>query len=140
MNVPLSCPCGLPHSYEDCCGRYISTNANAPTAEALMRSRYTAYTMVHEAYLLATWHPDTRPASLGLNDEPRPKWLGLQVKCHHQTDETHAEVEFVARYKIGGRAFRLHEISRFIREEGQWYYLDGDAKENRGGNKPAYLR
>lgn len=90
-----------------------------------MRSRYTAHTLGLEPYLLATWHPDTRPAALDLDAEPRPKWLGLQVKRHQQTDATHAEVEFVARYKIGGRAFRLHETSRFIREEGKWYYLDG---------------
>mgnify|MGYP001572661587 FL=1 len=120
-----ACPCGLPHSYEDCCDRYLSGNAPAPTAEALMRSRYAAYTLALEPYLLATWHPDTRPAALGLDAKLRPKWLGLQVKRHQQTDATHAEVEFVARYKIDGRAFRLHETSRFIREDGRWYYLDG---------------
>ena len=124
--MPLPCPCGLPHSYKDCCGRYTGGNTPAPTAEALMRSRYTAYTLAQEPYLLATWHPSTRPTTLGLNADPQPKWLGLQVKRHHQTDETHAEVEFVARYKIGGRAWRLHENSRFIREEGRWYYLDGE--------------
>ncbi|MDP2155242.1 MAG: YchJ family metal-binding protein [Sulfuricella sp.] len=130
MNVPLPCPCGLLHSYEDCCGRYTSGNTPAPTAEALMRSRYTAYTLRLEPYLLATWHPSTRPAALGLNTEPQPKWLGLQVKHHQQTDDSHAKVEFVAHYKIGGRASRLHEISRFVREEGQWYYLDGDIEES----------
>ncbi|MHB1590423.1 MAG: YchJ family protein [Sulfuricella sp.] len=131
MNGPLPCPCGLPHSYEDCCGRYTSGNTPAPTADALMRSRYTAYTLAQEPHLLATWHPSTRPpTTLDLNAGPQPKWLGLQLKCHRQTDETHAEVEFVARYKIGGRAFRLHETSRFVREEGQWYYLDGNAKKS----------
>ncbi len=128
--MPLPCPCGLPHSYEDCCGRHTSGNAPAPTAEALMRSRYTAYTLGLEPYLLATWHPSTRPAALDLTSEPQPKWLGLQVKRHRQIDEIHAEVEFVARCKIGGRAWRLHETSRFVREEGQWYYLDGNIKEN----------
>jgi SEC-C motif-containing protein len=128
--VLLPCPCGLPHSYEDCCGRYISGNTPAPTAEALMRSRYTAYTLEQEPYLLATWHPSTCPAALGINAEPQPKWLGLQIKRQQQTDDNHAEVEFVARYKIGGRANRLHETSCFVREEGQWYYLDGDIKES----------
>jgi len=130
VNVPLPCPCGLPHSYADCCGRYTSGNTPAPTAEALMRSRYTAYTLAQEPYLLATWHPSTRPAALDLNAEPQSKWLNLQVKRHRQTDEIHAEVEFVARCKIGGRAYRLHETSRFVREEGQWYYLDGDVKKS----------
>ncbi len=95
-----------------------------------MRSRYTAYTLSLEPYLLATWHPSTRPATLNLNTEPQPKWLGLQVKRHLQADDSHAEVEFVARHKIGGRAYRLHETSRFVREEGRWYYLDGDIKES----------
>jgi SEC-C motif-containing protein len=95
-----------------------------------MRSRYTAYTLGLEPYLLATWHPSTRPAALELDAEPRRKWLGLQVKCHRESGATHAEVEFVARHKIGGRAWRLHENSRFVREEGQWYYLDGDIQES----------
>lgn len=94
-----------------------------------MRSRYTAYTLRLEPYLLTTWHPSTRPATLDLNTEPNPKWLDLQLKRHHQIDDTHAEVEFVARHKIGGRAYRLHETSRFVLEEGRWYYLDGDIKQ-----------
>ena len=128
--MPTPCLCGLPHSYEDCCGRYISGITPAPTAESLMRSRYSAYTLQLEPYLLATWHSSTRPAALNLNSEPQPKWLGLQIKHHHQTDETHAEVEFVARHKIGGRAWRLHETSHFVLEEGRWYYVDGDIKES----------
>jgi SEC-C motif-containing protein len=112
----------------NCCGRYTCGDAAAPDAEALMRSRYTAYTLRLESYLLATWHPSTRPAALDLNTEPQPKWLGLQVKRHRKIDENHAEVEFVARHKIGGRAFRLHETSRFVREEGKWYYMNGDCQ------------
>jgi len=128
--MTATCPCGLPHSYEECCERYTCGNIPAPTAEALMRSRYSAYTLAQEPYLLATWHPSTRPAALNFNTGPQPKWLGLQVKRHQQTDDSHADVEFIARYKIGGRAYRLHETSRFVREEGQWYYLDGDIKES----------
>ncbi len=130
MSAPSPCPCGLPQSYADCCGRYTDGNTPAPNAVALMRSRYTAYTLGLEPYLLATWHPSTRPAALELDAEPRRKWLGLQVKCHRESGATHAEVEFVARHKIGGRAWRLHENSRFVREEGQWYYLDGDIQES----------
>jgi SEC-C motif-containing protein len=90
-----------------------------------MRSRYSAYVLALHDYLLATWHPSTRPAELGA-DEPGLKWLGLEVRRHVQQDDTHATVEFVARSKLGGRAHRLHETSRFVREEGRWYYVDGD--------------
>lgn len=120
------CPCGSTQSYAACCARYLEAGEPAPDAEALMRSRYTAYTLLHEDYLLATWHASTRPATLGLADEAPPNWLGLQVKRHAQQDSDHATVEFVARYKIGGRAHRLHEVSRFVREEGRWWYVDGD--------------
>lgn len=91
-----------------------------------MRSRYTAYTLNREDYLLATWHSSTRPASLELTNQPPSQWLGLTVKRHEQSTPDHAIVEFVARYKINGRAYRLHEISRFVREEGLWFYVDGD--------------
>jgi len=120
------CPCDINKNYIDCCGHYLEGGETAHTAEALMRSRYTAYTLGREDYLLATWHHSTRPALLGLAAEPRSKWLGLEVKRHEQLDLGHAMVEFVARYKVGGRAHRLHEVSRFVREAGRWFYVDGD--------------
>lgn len=92
-----------------------------------MRSRYTAYVLADEAYLLATWHPDTRPAQLELAQEAPVKWLGLAIKRHEDDGAGHAIVEFVARYKIAGRAHRLHEISRFVREQGRWLYVDAHA-------------
>lgn len=122
----IDCPCGSGKPYAACCGRFIEGNEPAPTAEALMRSRYTAYTLLKEDYLLATWHPSTRPPSLGLAQEVPTKWLGLEVKRHEQQDADHAIVEFVARYKVQGRAHRLHEVSRFVREGGRWLYVDGD--------------
>jgi SEC-C motif-containing protein len=91
-----------------------------------MRSRYSAYTQLREDYLLATWHPTMRPTVLGLANEAPTKWLGLEVRRHEQQDADHAIVEFVARYKINGRAHRLHESSRFVREDGRWFYVDGD--------------
>lgn len=91
-----------------------------------MRSRYTAFTLLREDYLLKTWHTSTRPSSLGLETDRQTKWLGLDVKRHEQQDADHALVEFVARYKVGGRAFRLHEVSRFVREDGKWSYVDGE--------------
>ena len=125
----IFCPCGSNQNYLDCCARYLDGGEAAPTAEALMRSRYAAYTLGREDYLLATWHYSTRPTSLDLVAEPRSKWLGLEVKRHEQPEPDHAMVEFVARCKVGGRAHRLHEISRFVREAGQWFYVDGEIDE-----------
>ncbi|MXS82977.1 YchJ family protein [Nitrosomonas oligotropha] len=122
----LSCPCGSGKPFSSCCGRYLDQNETAATAENLMRSRYSAYTLMREDYLLATWHPSTRPASLDLTGQPAQQWLGLTVKRHEQTAADQAIVEFVARYKINGRAHRLHEISRFVRENDRWVYVDGE--------------
>lgn len=121
-----ACPCGSGQPLAACCGPCLAGEAVAPSAEALMRSRYTAYALLDEPYLLATWHPATRPAALQLDAEPRPRWLGLAVKRHETWDADHAIVEFVARYKVNGRAFKLHETSRFVREDGRWFYVDGD--------------
>ncbi len=123
-----ACPCGSGQPYAACCGRYHA-GAAAPDAERLMRSRYSAYVRGLEDYLRATWHPDTRPAELELDAAPRPQWLGLAVKSHAVQDDGHATVEFVARYKRNGRAFRLHETSRFVRLDGRWVYVDGDVNE-----------
>ena len=119
-----ACPCGSGEAYAACCGRYHA-GTPAPDAERLMRSRYSAYVRGLEAYLLATWHPDTRPAALE-PDPPGLQWLGLQIRRHSPVDGDHATVEFVARSRLHGRAHRLHETSRFERIEGRWYYLDGD--------------
>ncbi len=122
----IYCPCGSGQELSGCCGRYLDGAEVAPTAEVLMRSRYTAYTLLREEYLLATWHASTCPTQLGLAEDVPTKWLGLEIKRHEQRDDTHAIVEFVARYKVNGRARRLHEVSRFMREAGRWFYLDGD--------------
>jgi SEC-C motif-containing protein len=95
-----------------------------------MRSRYSAYTLGLHAYLRATWAPETCPADL---DDPAStpaglKWLGLEVRLHAVQDADHATVEFVARSKLGGRAHRLHELSRFERRAGRWLYLDGEVR------------
>ena len=117
------CPCGRPLHYAACCG-LLHAGRPAHDAESLMRSRYSAYALGLEDYLLATWHPSTRPASLNLGAAPQAKWLGLVVKLRTGGDAV-ATVEFIARYKVGGRAQRLHEISSFVREDGRWYYVDG---------------
>ena len=127
------CPCGRlstqkkPLAYVACCGRYLNHFADtpAPDAESLMRSRYSAFVMQRADYLLATWHVGFRPGSVEF--DPDVKWLGLEVRGHTLIDATHAEVEFIARQKpAAGKALRLHERSRFTRENDRWYYLDGD--------------
>jgi SEC-C motif domain protein len=123
-----NCPCGSGRKYAACCGRFHTGEA-APDAESLMRSRYSAYVLGLENYLKATWHPDTCPAKLELDAIPCPQWLGLTVKSHVLLDNSSATVEFVARYKLNGRAFRLHEASRFERVGGHWLYVDGEMRE-----------
>ena len=121
------CPCGratargAPLPLADCCGPFLA-GAAAPTAEQLMRSRYTAYVLGRVAYVLATWHASMRPAELSLDAH---KWLGLEVRSHTLSGPDAAEVEFVARFRVGGKAVRQHERSRFVREDGRWFYLDG---------------
>lgn len=129
MTTPpdFACPCGSGHRLSACCGRYHAgaPAVPAPTAEALMRARYSAFVLDRLDYLLATWHPTTRPAALEPN-EPGLRWLGLTVGHHRVLAADRAEVSFVARSKLGGRAHRLEEVSRFVREDGRWFYVDGD--------------
>lgn len=91
-----------------------------------MRSRYTAFVREDARYLLATWHASTRPSTLAF--DPGARWLGLEVRRHQHLGAMHAEVEFVARHRLGGRAVRLHETSRFVCEDGRWWYVDGDQR------------
>lgn len=124
------CPCDTGRAYAACCGRWHDgpLALQAPDAPTLMRSRYAAFVLDLQAYLRQTWHPSTRPADLAPNP-PGLKWLGLQVRAHANQDADHATVEFVARSRLHGRAHRLHETSRFVREGGRWYYLDGTFTE-----------
>ena len=121
-----ACPCGSGQAYAACCGP-LHDGVAAIDAEALMRSRYSAYVREDAAYLLRSWHDSTRPKDLSF-DEPasrRPTWLKLDVLQHVVTGEDRAEVEFVARYRIGGGSVvRMREHSRFVREGGQWFYLE----------------
>jgi SEC-C motif-containing protein len=130
MDRERSCPCDSGASYAQCCGRYLETPTPAPDAESLMRSRYCAYVLGREDYLLRTWHVSTRPARLELDELNRGRWLGLKV-LHSETGDAEAFVEFVARYKLAGRAARMHERSRFLREDGQWYYVNGEQQPPR---------
>jgi SEC-C motif-containing protein len=132
MSAAQACPCGRMDAkkravaYTECCGRFIDhwDTVPAPDAAHLMRSRYTAFVREHAAYLLATWHASTRPAALDF--EAQAKWLGLEVRDHRVTGDNTAEVTFVARYRLPSGAVRMHERSRFVHEDGRWFYVDGD--------------
>ncbi|WOT37954.1 YchJ family protein [Streptomyces coeruleorubidus] len=117
-----SCPCGLLEAYGDCCGRYHSGTTAAPTAEALMRSRYSAFVKGDTGYLLRTWHLRTRPGTLEL--DPRMRWTGLEILDTSDGSAFHSAgtVEFRASYRGGS----LHERSRFERVDGAWVYVDGE--------------
>ncbi len=118
------CPCDSGQIYGSCCAPWhagISQGLHAPTPEALMRSRYSAYVLALNDYLLATWHPSSAPGELDLTPL---KWLGLEVRQTELAGDA-GVVEFVARYRSDGRGHRLHEISRFTRDDGRWYYIDG---------------
>lgn len=128
---PDPCPCGSAQKLTRCCGPLLSGERAADTAEQLMRSRYTAYVRRDNAYLEQTWHPDTRPAQLTLDQEPVPRWTRLKIlrTTAGLAGDRAGTVEFEARYKLNGRACRLHEVSRFVRQDGRWFYLDGDVDQ-----------
>ncbi len=118
------CPCGSLRTYEKCC-QALHQGGLPADAQALMRARYSAFVLKLEPYLLTTWHPRTRPRDLELSQSPR-RWLSLKVLRHEEGADGAAVVEFIARYKAGGRVQELREASRFVQEDGRWLYVDGD--------------
>ena len=108
----------------DCCAPY-HLGRTAPTAEALMRSRYSAFVLGFEPYLLQTWHSDTRPKSLNLTENSPAKWLGLEVKTATLINKNNATVEFFAHYEVDNTPYHMHEISQFSLIDGLWFYKDG---------------
>lgn len=123
----MLCPCQSTKTYKQCCGRWHAGPGylQAPDAALLMRSRYSAFVLDQLDYLLATWHPTTRPPTLEANPKGL-KWLGLAIRRHEIIDAKHQIVEFVARSRLHGKATRLHEISRFVFEKNQWFYVEGE--------------
>jgi SEC-C motif domain protein len=118
------CPCGTQRPYEQCCGPWHA-GAPAPDAQTLMRSRYSAFVLCNERYLLATWHPTKRPGAITFNKNQ--KWLGLRIVAAKMTGAASAEVEFIARSRVSNAAaVRQHERSRFVLEGGAWFYVDGE--------------
>ena len=124
--------------FADCCGRYVRGSEAAPTAEALMRSRYSAYVAGDTAYLLRTWASEQRPSRLDLMKD-HSEWLGLQIvrTVGGGEAETTGEVEFIARFRLTGRQGQLHERSRFRRDAGAWVYVDGDVQTSYAAPPPA---
>ncbi|NTV15128.1 MAG: hypothetical protein HGA96_14555 [Desulfobulbaceae bacterium] len=122
------CPCNPEKEFAHCCGPYLAGEKLPPTAEALMRSRYTAYTLDDYGYVIRTSHPSNRPSEKDFTDEVKIDWLGLDIldTAAGGEEDREGEVEFVARYQVSGRKMQQHERSQFIKEEGQWFYQDGD--------------
>lgn len=130
MKKIIPCPCGRPATFDACCGPILAGERLADSPEALMRSRYTAFARGDAAYLLASWHPDTRPEHLSLDDEAPMRWLGLRICSAPPADGDTGTVEFIARYRSGGRAGQIHELSRFRCIDGRWLYVDGDLRDD----------
>lgn len=123
------CPCLSGETYGNCCGRYHRGPQTAPTAEALMRSRYSAFAAGLSRYLLDTWHPSTRPAVLELDDDLQWRRLDIEETTAGGPLDTQGTVKFSAYYRDGGRRGVQTETSRFVREGGSWLYVDGESGE-----------
>lgn len=133
-NAP--CPCASGHPYGRCCGPLLAGIRQAATAEALMRSRYTAYCTGDTAYVLRTWHPSTRPPALDANDQPQ--WCGLSIvrAAEGGRSDDRGMVEFVASALVGNRLCHFGETSRFVKEDGLWFYVGGEVAPA-GGHQEA---
>ena len=120
----MTCPCGLGASYETCCAPVHQDAVPASTAERVMRARYSAFVVGDEADLVRSWHPATRPRTIGM--DPTTEWLGLDVIAVSGGGvfDSDGTVEFIARHRRGGRTGAVHERSRFVRHQRQWVYLD----------------
>jgi SEC-C motif-containing protein len=140
MTAPPRCPCGTGDSYQDCCQPAHLGIAPASTATALMRSRFTAFVRADAAYLLATWHPSTRPARFDLDD--RLAWTRLEIldTTAGGPFDRSGVVEFRAHYRVmGGRPRgepgELHERSSFLRHGPEWFYVSGDVRPAASGTR-----
>ncbi|MFE4195786.1 YchJ family protein [Paenarthrobacter sp. NPDC056912] len=121
-----ACPCLSGEQYSDCCGRFHRGDADAPTAEQLMRSRYSAFVVLEPEYLLRTWHPSTRPASMDLDPDMQWRRLDILSTSNGGPLDLDGTVEFAAYYRSDGERGVQRELSRFVREAKRWFYVDGD--------------
>jgi len=124
----VDCPCGSGQEYKKCCSRYLDESMLADSAVALMRSRYTAYTKKDVDHLLRSWHPTTRPRSGKFNLQEDISWTGLEIVSTEGggPGDVQGTVGFIARFISSGKSGCLHEKSRFVRQDGQWLYVNGD--------------
>ncbi len=138
MSKETLCPCGTNLSYTACCQPFVELGQQPPTAEALMRSRYTAFTLKNADYLLRSWHPSTSPKELDLATSLN--WCKLEIVATKEGSEndTQGIVEFKATYMGQGKTGTLHEVSRFTLEEGRWFYVAGDVQDT--DNAPQKVR
>ncbi len=136
MDKNKPCPCNSGMPYARCCGPLHAGSSKALTAEMLMRSRYSAYATGHTEYLLSTWHPSTRPATI--DSAAIPHWCGLNIIRTEQGEEHDHQglVEFKATALAQKRMIELHEVSRFVREAGAWLYLSGECREEASSGEP----
>lgn len=126
MTAPHRCPCGTGLPYAECCGPLHTGERAAGTAEQLMRSRFSAFAVGDAAYLRGTWHPSTRPV---VDLDPDVRWMHLEILAATGGPfDAAGTVEFRAHYRAAGGRGSLHELSRFVREDGRWLYVDGDVR------------
>jgi SEC-C motif domain protein len=121
MNGP--CPCGAGEAYGDCCGRFHRGEANAPTADALMRSRFSAFALGDADYLRETWHPRTRPSQVTLPEGGRWTRLDVLARSGGGVFDSDGTIEFEAHYELGGQLGIEHQNSMFVRENRRWFYV-----------------
>ncbi|MCP4339494.1 MAG: hypothetical protein GY799_11545 [Desulfobulbaceae bacterium] len=123
------CPCGSGSTFSSCCLPILDDHSLATTAEMLMRSRYTAFVQQHGQHIQSSWHTRTRPKTLNFDDHP-VVWLSLQVHSHQdgQAGDNEGSVNFTSSYLENGQLCKLQEDSQFLKEDGLWYYLQGDCK------------
>lgn len=126
MTFEQQCPCGSKKSYIECCMPIIQGTSIAKTAVQLMRSRYTAFSINNDEYLLASWANETRPEQLNTDKDPI-KWIGLEIleKEQGSAQDNKGTVSFLATFIVSDRLCHLQEKSRFLKEDGAWFYLDG---------------
>ncbi|NKR11395.1 YchJ family protein [Paenarthrobacter ureafaciens] len=123
-----ACPCLSGDPYDQCCGRFHRSEADAPTAEQLMRSRYSAFVVLDPEYLLRTWHSSTRPDTMDLDPDMEWRRLDILGTTAGGPLDARGTVEFAAHYRHDGERGVQRELSRFVREDKRWYYVDGDVR------------
>ena len=125
-NIPNHCPCGSNLKYAICCGKFHKGKLNAPTAEALMRSWYSAYVLDNPQYIFRTWDEKTRPTLPSLRESKSENFISLEILSTADCDLKNKEgtVEFVAKFKVGDDLFEHHESSAFRRVKNRWVYIE----------------